>query len=396
MEEKEFYTTGEFAKMAGVTIRTIRYYDTIGILKPSMRNEKGHRLYTNKDFIELKRILALKYLGLSLDEVIATEEKNFDKDDMERSLKLQKNIIKNKMNQMKIILNAIETAEVSMKENNNLEFYNTIDIIKMLEGEKELLQRSIDSSNLYADIKLQDKFGSNTEGWYTWVFDHMDFKGNDKVLEIGCGNGELWLKNINKLENNANITLTDICEDMIRDAKENLKSEKYNFKFEVAEPSRLPYENESFDIVIADHILFYMRDLDSVLKEIKRVLKKGGYFYCSTMGNKNMNELEDLILGFSKNIRISRDKISNKFGLENGEKILGKYFKDINLNLYEDKLIINNYIDILEYIYSIPGTILEIVDTRKKEFENYVYEKIKKDKGINITINSGVFKSIRY
>ncbi|MGG7164745.1 MerR family transcriptional regulator [Clostridium ihumii] len=396
MEEKEFYTTGEFAKMAGVTIRTIRYYDTIGILKPSMRNEKGHRLYTNKDFIELKRILALKYLGLSLDEVIATEEKNFDKDDMERSLKLQKNIIKNKMNQMKIILNAIETAEVSMKENNNLEFYNTIDIIKMLEGEKELLQRSIDSSNLYADIKLQDKFGSNTEGWYTWVFDHMDFKENDKVLEIGCGNGELWLKNINKLENNANITLTDICEDMIRDAKENLKSEKYNFKFEVAEPSRLPYENESFDIVIADHILFYMRDLDSVLKEIKRVLKKGGYFYCSTMGNKNMNELEDLILGFSKNIRISRDKISNKFGLENGEKILGKYFKDINLNLYEDKLIINNYIDILEYIYSIPGTILEIVDTRKKEFENYVYEKIKKDKGINITINSGVFKSIRY
>lgn len=396
MEEKEFYTTGEFAKMAGVTIRTIRYYDTIGILKPSMRNEKGHRLYTNKDFIELKRILALKYLGLSLDEVIATEEKNFDKDDMERSLKLQKNIIKNKMNQMKIILNAIETAEVSMKENNNLEFYNTIDIIKMLEGEKELLQRSIDSSNLYADIKLQDKFGSNTEGWYTWVFDHMDFKENDKVLEIGCGNGELWLKNINKLENNANITLTDICEDMIRDAKENLQSEKYNFKFEVAEPSRLPYENESFDIVIADHILFYMRDLDSVLKEIKRVLKKGGYFYCSTMGNKNMNELEDLILGFSKNIRISRDKISNKFGLENGEKILGKYFKDINLNLYEDKLIINNYIDILEYIYSIPGTILEIVDTRKKEFENYVYEKIKKDKGINITINSGVFKSIRY
>lgn len=396
MEEKEFYTTGEFAKMAGVTIRTIRYYDTIGILKPSMRNEKGHRLYTNKDFIELKRILALKYLGLSLDEVIATEEKNFDKDDMERSLKLQKNIIKNKMNQMKIILNAIETAEVSMKENNNLEFYNTIDIIKMLEGEKELLQRSIDSSNLYADIKLQDKFGSNTEGWYTWVFDHMDFKENDKVLEIGCGNGELWLKNINKLENNANITLTDICEDMIRDAKENLQSEKYNFKFEVAEPSRLPYENESFDIVIADHILFYMRDLDSVLKEIKRVLKKGGYFYCSTMGNKNMNELEDLILGFSKNIRISKDKISNKFGLENGEKILGKYFKDINLNLYEDKLIINNYIDILEYIYSIPGTILEIVDTRKKEFENYVYEKIKKDKGINITINSGVFKSIRY
>lgn len=396
MEEKEFYTTGEFAKMAGVTIRTIRYYDTIGILKPSMRNEKGHRLYTNKDFIELKRILALKYLGLSLDEVIATEEKNFDKDDMERSLKLQKNIIKNKMNQMKIILNAIETAEVSMKENNNLEFYNTIDIIKMLEGEKELLQRSIDSSNLYADIKLQDKFGSNTEGWYTWVFDHMDFKENDKVLEIGCGNGELWLKNINKLKNNANITLTDICEDMIRDAKENLQSEKYNFKFEVAEPSRLPYENESFDIVIADHILFYMRDLDSVLKEIKRVLKKGGYFYCSTMGNKNMNELEDLILGFSKNIRISRDKISNKFGLENGEKILGKYFKDINLNLYEDKLIINNYIDILEYIYSIPGTILEIVDTRKKEFENYVYEKIKKDKGINITINSGVFKSIRY
>ena len=55
--------------MAGVTLRTIRYYDKIGLLKPSYILENGYRQYCNKDLITLQKILALKELGFSLEEI---------------------------------------------------------------------------------------------------------------------------------------------------------------------------------------------------------------------------------------------------------------------------------------------------------------------------------------
>ena len=63
------YTTGEFAKRAKVTIRTIRYYDKKGILQPSFRNDAGYRMYTDQDFLKLQKVLSLKYLGFSLEEI---------------------------------------------------------------------------------------------------------------------------------------------------------------------------------------------------------------------------------------------------------------------------------------------------------------------------------------
>lgn len=67
--EGRIYTTGEFAKKAGVSVRTIRYYDKQGMLKPSHVSQSGYRLYTDGDFARLQKILTLKYLGFSLEEI---------------------------------------------------------------------------------------------------------------------------------------------------------------------------------------------------------------------------------------------------------------------------------------------------------------------------------------
>ncbi|MFR8972439.1 MerR family transcriptional regulator [Romboutsia timonensis] len=389
------YTTGEIAKMAGVTTRTIRYYDNKGVLSPSSHNSSGHRLYTESDFIKLKRILALKYLGLSLEEVKNTESQSFEKKDIINSLSLQKNIIKNKINYMKVVLHAIESAENSIEDEQNIDWNKTIDIIKILEDEKELLQQYIDSSNLDASVKLQDRFSSNRHGWYKWTFNNIKLNKKYKVLEIGCGNGALWSKNIDLLDKDINITLTDVCEDMVNNAKKNLSDYSDVFDFEIVDPNNIPFEDESFDLVIANHILFYMKDLDKVLKEIKRVLKVGGHFYSSTIDSNNMKELESLMKGFNSNIKISEEKISSKFGMENGQEILSKHFSQTKRYLYEDKLVINDSKGILEYIYSIPGNIIELVDTKKKDFEKYIDLNINKHGNIYITNNQVLFESIK-
>ncbi|WP_346939169.1 MerR family transcriptional regulator [uncultured Clostridium sp.] len=393
MNSNEFYTTGEFAKKAGVTIRTIRYYDSKGILKPSYTNNLGYRYYSDEDFIKLKKILALKYLGLSLDEIISTEKCDYKKEDMMNSLKLQKSIIKNKMNNMKVVLNAIETAEFSMNENSNMKWEEAIDVIKSLESEKELLQRSRDASNLNEGVKLMDRFSTNRYGWYPWVFDNIRIKNKDKVLEVGCGNGVLWTKNMDNLHESIDVTLTEICEDMINEAKLNFGNDSKRFNFIITDLTSLPFNDNSFDVVIANHILFFMKDIDLALAEISRVVKPDGVVYCSTIGSNHLKELQELMLSFSSSIRIYEDKLSSKFGLENGEKILNRYFNKVEKVLYDDKLIVNDTNDILEYIYSIPGNILDIIDSKKKEFEGYIRKTIDKNGEIYITNSLGLFKA---
>lgn len=63
------YTTGELAKLCGVTVRTVQYYDTRGILVPSELSEGGRRLYSEDDLKRMKIICFLRELGLSIDSI---------------------------------------------------------------------------------------------------------------------------------------------------------------------------------------------------------------------------------------------------------------------------------------------------------------------------------------
>ncbi|WP_199617094.1 MerR family transcriptional regulator [Paenibacillus alkalitolerans] len=66
---KSRWKVGELAKLTGLTVRTLRYYDQIGLLSPSGYSDSGHRLYNESDISRLQQILSLKELGLSLEEV---------------------------------------------------------------------------------------------------------------------------------------------------------------------------------------------------------------------------------------------------------------------------------------------------------------------------------------
>ncbi|QQK79290.1 MerR family transcriptional regulator [Salicibibacter cibi] len=63
------YTIGKLSKKTGVTVRTLDYYDEIGLLKPQSATEGGHRLYDEEEVMRLEQILALKYLGFSLEKI---------------------------------------------------------------------------------------------------------------------------------------------------------------------------------------------------------------------------------------------------------------------------------------------------------------------------------------
>ena len=60
---------GKLAKQTGLSVRTLHYYDEIGLLSPSRRTDSEHRLYERQDIVRLQQILSLRQLGLSLKEI---------------------------------------------------------------------------------------------------------------------------------------------------------------------------------------------------------------------------------------------------------------------------------------------------------------------------------------
>ncbi|MGE5621041.1 MAG: MerR family transcriptional regulator [archaeon] len=129
------YKIGEFAQMTGVSIRTLRHYDQIGLFKPAFKSESHYRIYTHKDFFRLEQILALKLLGLSLSEVRLVLENEYDLEFSE-ILDRQKNVISGKISQLKKILEAIEKTKGTLKENNEINWEEIIYIIKVLKMEE--------------------------------------------------------------------------------------------------------------------------------------------------------------------------------------------------------------------------------------------------------------------
>lgn len=65
----QFYSTGELANLAGVSIRTVQYYDQRGILTPTALTEGGWRLYTDSDLEQLRMICFLRDLGFSIEQI---------------------------------------------------------------------------------------------------------------------------------------------------------------------------------------------------------------------------------------------------------------------------------------------------------------------------------------
>src|SRR5579859_7505055 len=63
------YRANEFARLTGVSVRALHYYDRLGLLKPQGRTTAGYRLYAPTEFARLQQIVTLKFLGFSLKEV---------------------------------------------------------------------------------------------------------------------------------------------------------------------------------------------------------------------------------------------------------------------------------------------------------------------------------------
>ena len=379
------YTTGAFAKLANVTERTIRSYDQIGLLKPSFVLDNGYRQYTEDDLLKLQRIISLKNLGFSLEEIFPMTLKD-DQSSISESIDLQLELIDKKIKSLSLLKETLKSTSDLLKSQ-TLDWNRVINLLQLSQYEEDILEQYRTSKNLSVRISLHDRFSINKIGWFPWLFSNIDFSKSNRILEVGCGDGKLWLNQSLNLRNRE-VFLSDSSKGMIDEAKQKLGDD---FSYMCFECESIPFKRRYFDIVIANHVLFYLKDLNRGLEEIKRVLVDDGTFYCSTYGMNHMKEISELVQEYDPKIVLSRNSLYNNFGLENGKEILSKYFSSIDFRLYEDCLEVDESEPLLEYIMSCHGNQNEILKNQLGKFKLYLDSKIMKMGTIHITKEAGLF-----
>ena len=350
-----YYSSGEFARMAQITVRTVRYYDKQNILKPSLVTPTGARFYTEEDFARLQQIMLLKYLGFSLEDIRELTVNDSDYSYLEHSLEQQQNLVRDRIEQLQLVEQAIGETVTEIRQQQNVDWNRMRELIHLTGMENSLKAQYRNSTNISARIRLHRLFSSNKQGWFPWIYEQCQITEGMKILELGCGNGRLWIENKAKLPADCEIILSDISEGMIRDVRREQSLQDDRFSFAAFDCHAIPYEDASFDLVIANHVLFYCKDVDRVCSEVGRVLKPGGRFVCGTYGVAHMQEVSRLVTQFDDRITLSGENLYEHFGKENGAQALAPYFAEVDWQQYEDALIVTQAEPLIEYVLSCHG-----------------------------------------
>lgn len=216
-------------------------------------------------------------------------------------------------------------------------------------NDAEAVRTQYSSSNgLNTRIAFHDMYSTNKYGYGNWILSNYEIFEGAKVLELGCGTADMWVGHDNLIARCGLLMLTDLSEGMLSAARENI-GERKNVAYALADIQDIPFENDSFDVVIANSMLYHVPDLGKGINEVRRVLKNDGVFYCASYGELNFTD----VLASWFELDGESFKPNHNFTLQNGKQILKATFTNVEAKFYEDSLHISNIDDLVDYLQSL-------------------------------------------
>lgn len=250
-----------------------------------------------------------------------------------------------------------------------------------------------DAANLDARAMLHQRFSTNNYGWFKWIFDRLiKLPADAKILELGCGHGLLWKENADRIPSTWDITLSDLSSGMLDSAWRNLVVTGRNYKFKEIDAQDIPFEDETFDAVIANHMLYHVPTRARAIAEIKRVLKTGSRIVATTVGGNHLKEFSEWFQQIDKGD--VWEFFANPFTLENGLEQLQPYFPNVTLSRYEDNLDVTEVEPIMAFIRSsLRNT--ELLEEDLMKIQANLERDLKEEGRIFITKDSGMFEATK-
>ncbi len=280
-KKNELYRPAEFAKIVGMTKRALRHYNQIGILIPSSENEFGHKFYSEESFYEAQRILSLRFIGFSTEEIRDIQKSHKG---IKESLKLQHDVLQEKVNQINTIIKAIDDMQKLMEQSGEIVWENIFNAVKFAKYEmvKEMMMEYYDERAQEYDEIFEGKGPADySPRYYTIDIEEiglfMKEFGKGHIIDIACGSA-YWLKFYYK--KSSGFTFLDQSGKMLDECKQKVDIYGVRDRSTFIRRDILDYEfdeNDKYDCAIIGFLLSHFTKVQEevLFRKLKSILKKG-------------------------------------------------------------------------------------------------------------------------
>lgn len=370
------FTAGELAKKLGISARTVRFYDEKGILCPVDYSEAGYRIYDETSMEKLQKILMLRFLDFSLEQISdMVGEGNLD---VRQSLKEQEKLLMQRIEHLERILAAVRQAQVP--DDDSL-WEKLRQIIEITQEREFVIEQYQNEENLNKRINIHE-YSTAEVGFYPWMLEKLHLESGMRILEIGCGNAVFWKTVAPCLPENLEIHLTDYSEGMLESAEKIVTGiqkafpeKQLKFVFAKKDAENFTYSVTGFDRIMANHMLYHMKKekRPGLYQIIRELLKKDGIFSCSLIGKEHNRELHEILRKFYPGIRISSESFD--ISLETAEEELQQFFSKVEWWQQDNDLLVPDAGLVYNYVASYSKEAAEILKKDKENFLNRVEQK---------------------
>lgn len=174
---------------------------------------------------------------------------------------------------------------------------------------------------------IHDRFTIPDLSFPEWVLDRIPWQGADRLLDVGCGNG-LYYSKLQARNQTVDYHGIDLMQSML-DHHPLAGTNRVT----LSNAEKLPFDDDSFDIVMANHMIHHVQNIEVALAECRRVLVTGGVLVIATNSMATMPELQ--VLMRRAVVLLTRtgaatvrapDMPTDRFALENGIRLLSRQF----------------------------------------------------------------------
>ena len=380
-------TSGEIAKKVGVSQKAIRLYDEKGLLKPADYSEGNYRLYDKESILVLEKIIALKHIGFTLEEIYdnLVVGKNMD---IVESLNQQLEIMEQKKAEIQKTIDCIKG--ILARTDGQPDWSDVAEIARGIRQDQDA-----DDFHFYAL-----KHTAIGRDWYEVIYEMLNITKDSRVLDIGCGFGKLWRNNWNDIPSGTTIKGIDLHgswaddfdkfiyenrDELSQDTdislywgdveEENVWNEVYNG------------EEDAYDYVVAHYLLENINNVEKILRKVSSVMKNGATFSCNAYQvNSEHLYWKQVFNDLNLKDNFIREQIKEEEKYHGDFKmLLEKYFEEVEIQSLENSMRYETADEVFERLCSnYPGNqkyIKEIEVAIKK----YFMEKLQENDEVIVT-----------
>ncbi len=252
-----------------------------------------------------------------------------------------------------------------------------------------------DSGKFDARVRIYELYDTNPESWIRWLFERLALAPGERVLEVGCGTANLWRENAERVPRDFALVLSDQSPGMLGEARARLAETKLVPDFREADAQALPFGDQSFDLVIANHMLYHVPDRARALAEFARVLRRGGRLVVGTFPWTHLLELRELLQRFGLvGLMLAPLRDPDEFDLETAAEEIARVLDVVGVERRRSALAIRTVEPLLAYVRSM-GASAPLPEAALDALARHAARQLELTGALHVGIEAGVVKAIR-